>query len=117
LLEIQEDFELNSADLEDMAADLEEILQNIVILLEQSALSAPQLTVAELNDRFSHIIRMPTFIPVNRACAKHARVGVFAGYIGVNVRLALRGPGPQPGKRARNNQAIDQCIEQVLGSC
>ncbi len=67
MLEIQEDFELNSADLEDMAADLEEILQNIVILLEQSALSAPQLTVAELNDRFSHIIRMPTFNPVNRA--------------------------------------------------
>jgi len=67
LLEIQEDFELNNADLEDMASDLEEILQNIIVLLEQSALATPELTVAELNEHFSHVIRMPTFIPVNRA--------------------------------------------------
>ena len=67
LLEIQEDFELNKVDLTGMAADLEEILQNIIVLLEQSALATPELTVAELNDQFSHIIRMPTFIPVNRA--------------------------------------------------
>lgn len=67
LLEIQEDFELSDADLKDMASDLEEILQNIIVLLEQSALATPELTVAELNEHFSHVIRMPTFIPVNRA--------------------------------------------------
>ncbi len=40
----------------------------------------------------------------------------FAGYIGVKARFTLSGRWPQPGKRARNNQPIDQCIEQVLGS-
>ena len=69
LLEIQEDFELNKSVLEQMTARLEEIIQSMLVLQEQSALASPSLPVAELNENFVSISRMASFIPVNRAYA------------------------------------------------
>ncbi len=69
LLEIQEDFELNKLTLEEMTARLEGIIRSMLVLQEQSALASPSLPVAELNENFGAVSRMPTFIPVNRAYA------------------------------------------------
>ena len=69
LLEIQEDFELNKLVLEGSTADLEGIIRSTLVLQEQSALAAPSMSVSELNENFSQIFNMPTFLVVNRAYA------------------------------------------------
>ncbi len=69
LLEIQEDFELNKLVLEQMTARLEEIIRSMLVLQEQSALASPSLSVAELNEHFTQVSRMASFMPVNRAYA------------------------------------------------
>lgn len=66
-LEIQEDFQLNKSHLESTVNRLEEIIRSMIVLQEQAALAAPSLPVAELNEKFSLLGSMPTFIPVNRA--------------------------------------------------
>lgn len=67
LSEIQEDFELNKARLETTIAHLEKAIQNVLFLHEQAALAEPNVSAQELNDRFTSISSMPTFIPVDRA--------------------------------------------------
>lgn len=67
LIEIQEDFELNKSRLSNEIARLETILRAMLVLQEQSALATPSLPVAQLNEQFSSIHAMPTFIPVSRA--------------------------------------------------
>ena len=67
LSEIQEDFGLNKARLETTIRDLEKAIQNVVFLHEQAALHEPTASAQELNDRFTSISSMPTFIPVDRA--------------------------------------------------
>ena len=69
LLEIQEDFEANRAKLNDSIANLEGILQSLLVLHEQAALEVPGLPVQDLNTEFRSITSMPAFFPVNRAYA------------------------------------------------
>jgi len=69
LLEIRDDFELNESSLKGSAARLEEIIRSMLLLHEQSVLESPSLSTAELNEKFSEIGSMPSFIPVNRAYA------------------------------------------------
>jgi hypothetical protein len=67
LLDIQEDLELNKSRLNESIAESESVIRNMLVLQKQSALSAPGLSVTELNEKFSSIQSMPTFIPVTRA--------------------------------------------------
>jgi hypothetical protein len=67
LLDIREDFELNRTRLLGEIAALERITRNMIVLQEQSALPAPVLSIAELNDAFRSIQDMPTFVPASRA--------------------------------------------------
>jgi hypothetical protein len=67
LTELREDFELNQSRLDNSLAELEEIAHNMVALHESAALKTPNLSVAELNQKFRSMGNMPTFIPVNRA--------------------------------------------------
>lgn len=67
LLELREDFEINKFYLEDSIAECALIISDMSELIAQSALTAPTLSVAELNEMFSSIQSMPTFMPVTRA--------------------------------------------------
>jgi hypothetical protein len=67
LLDIREDFELNKTQLHQSIAELESIARDMIVLQQQSALPEPGLPVAELNEKFRSIQKMPTFIPVSRA--------------------------------------------------
>src|SRR3970040_1708301 len=67
LLDIQEDLELNKSRLNESIAESESVIRNMLVLQKQSALSPPGLSVTELNEKFSSIQSMPTFIPVTRA--------------------------------------------------
>jgi len=69
LLEIREDFEANKSRLESSIANLERIIQSMLVLHEQAALEVPSLSAQELNNEFRAISSMPTFFPVNRAYA------------------------------------------------
>ena len=57
LLELQEDFEQNKSRLEDEAAAFEVIARSMLVLQEQSALEPPSMSVSELNENFSQIIK------------------------------------------------------------
>ena len=67
LQEIREDFELNRAQLLQSTTRLEEIIQDMLVLAQQSTQDSPSLSVEELNTRFTLVGDMPTFLPVNRA--------------------------------------------------
>jgi len=67
LLELQDDFELNKLSLEDLTAELEDTIRSMLILLEQSALATPSMSVSDLNQNFSQTINMAAFFPVDRA--------------------------------------------------
>ena len=67
IIEINEDLDLDKASLQLSIVALEEIVSNMVFLLEQSVLTTPSATVADLNRRFISIHSMPTFIPVSRS--------------------------------------------------
>lgn len=69
LQELIEDFEANRAALDDSISHFEEILDAMTMLLGQSAKDSPTWTVAQLNDAFRHVHRMPTFIAVMRTYA------------------------------------------------
>ncbi len=69
MLEIREDFELNESNLKVTTAGLEQIIRSMLVLHEQSALGAPSLSVADLNENLKKIGSMPAFFPVNRAYA------------------------------------------------
>jgi hypothetical protein len=63
LLELQEDFKQNKSRLEDQAAEFEETARSMSVLQEQSALDSPSMSVSELNEHFSQIIKIvPTRI-------------------------------------------------------
>ena len=66
LVSIREDFEANRALLERSIARYENIIRSMTALLEQSALSEPNLEVTELNQKFSLIQSMPTFFRITR---------------------------------------------------
>ena len=67
LQEIREDFELNRSSLLDQINDAEQIIRSMIVLHEQSTLENPTLSIAELNDKFSLINHMPTFVIATRA--------------------------------------------------
>jgi hypothetical protein len=69
LQELLEDFEANREALVDSTRRFEAILDAMTALLVQSAMDEPDWTVAQLNDAFHHIHRMPTFIAVVRTYA------------------------------------------------
>ncbi len=69
LQEIQEDFELNQSSLHEEINRLEQIIRSMIILHEQSTLGDPSLSIAELNESFSLIQSMPTFVIATRAYA------------------------------------------------
>ena len=66
LVSIREDFEANRALLERSISRYENIIRSMTALLEQSALSEPNLEVTELNQKFSLIQSMPTFFRITR---------------------------------------------------
>ena len=67
LQEIREDFEANQANLQSETRKLENIIRAMIVLHEQSVLDAPSLSAVELNENFSEINDMPTFVVTNRA--------------------------------------------------
>ncbi len=67
LQEIREDFELNRSSLLDQINDAEQIIRSMIALHEQSTLDTPTLSVAELNEKFTLINHMPTFVIATRA--------------------------------------------------
>lgn len=69
LEELREDFEVNNTALLESISSLEEIITAMTAVLEQSAMDTPDWSIGELNDAFSYINQMPTFIPVERAFA------------------------------------------------
>ncbi|HMB61047.1 MAG TPA: hypothetical protein VKN35_14135 [Xanthomonadales bacterium] len=69
LQEIREDLELNRDNLQLSTANLEQITSDMLELLEQSRLPAYESPVTQLNQKFSSILNMPTFMPVSRAYA------------------------------------------------
>jgi hypothetical protein len=62
LQEIREDFELNKSSLHGQISDAEQVLRGMIALHEQSTLVEPSLSVVELNENFSLINHMPTFV-------------------------------------------------------
>jgi hypothetical protein len=69
LLELQEDLELNKSRLEDQTAELGGIARSMQVLLAQSVLESPSMSVTELNENFSQITNMTSMYLVNRAYA------------------------------------------------
>ncbi|HSD68412.1 MAG TPA: hypothetical protein VLB07_02610 [Woeseiaceae bacterium] len=67
LQEIREDFVLNRASLLDQISDAEQIIRGMIALHEQSTLDVPTLSIAELNETFTLINHMPTFVIATRA--------------------------------------------------
>jgi hypothetical protein len=67
LQEIREDFEFNRASLLDQISETEQIIRSMVTLHQQSTLENPTLSIAELNENFSSISVMPTFVIATRA--------------------------------------------------
>ncbi len=67
LQEIREDFELNKSSLHEQISDAEQIIRSMIVLHEQSTLVEPSLSVVELNENFSLINNMPTFVIATRA--------------------------------------------------
>jgi hypothetical protein len=67
LIEIREDFDANKIRLKNSIAALEDIQGSMLALLEQSALPIPNLSANSLNQEFSKIQNMPTFMPISRA--------------------------------------------------
>ena len=67
LEEFSEDFLQDHKEYENVKVKLISILKSMVILLEQSALSEPNLSVQELNDHFKKIQDMPTYTGTDRA--------------------------------------------------
>ena len=69
LQEIREDFELNKSSLHEQISDVEQIIRSMIVLHEQSTLVDPSLSIVELNEKFSLINHMPTFVIATRAYA------------------------------------------------
>jgi hypothetical protein len=67
LQEIREDFELNRSSLLGQINDAEQIIRSMIALHQQSTLENPTLSIAELNENFSLINHMPTFVIATRA--------------------------------------------------
>jgi hypothetical protein len=67
LQEIREDFELNRSSLLGQINDAEQIIRSMIALHQQSTLDDPTLSIAELNEKFSLINHMPTFVIATRA--------------------------------------------------
>jgi hypothetical protein len=67
LQEIREDFELNQSSLHEQISDAEQIIRSMIVLHEQSTLVEPSLSVVKLNENFSLINHMPTFVIATRA--------------------------------------------------
>jgi len=67
LQEIREDFELNKSSLHEQISDVEQIIRSMIVLHEQSTLVEPSLSIMELNENFSLINNMPTFVIATRA--------------------------------------------------
>lgn len=67
LKELQEDFEANDAYLSNSIDRLEEIIQSMILLHEQSRLDSPELDATALNTAFSLVQSMPSFLAVERA--------------------------------------------------
>ena len=67
LQEIREDFELNKSSLHEQISDVEQIIRSMIVLHEQSTLVDPSLSIVELNENFSLINNMPTFVIATRA--------------------------------------------------
>ncbi len=67
LQEIREDFELNQSSLHEQISDAEQIIRSMIVLHEQSTLVEPSLSVVKLNENFSLINNMPTFVIATRA--------------------------------------------------
>ncbi len=67
LQEIREDFELNKSSLHEQISDVEQIIRSMIVLHEQSTLVESSLSIAELNENFSLINDMPTFVIATRA--------------------------------------------------
>ena len=69
LQEIREDFELNRSSLHEQISDVEQIIRSMIVLHEQSTLVESSLSIVELNENFSLINDMPTFVIATRAYA------------------------------------------------
>ena len=67
LREIREDFELNRINLDNSIASLESIVRSVLALHEAAIADTSSMSVSELNEEFTAISSMPTFIPVDRA--------------------------------------------------
>ena len=67
LEEIREDFEFNKSSLHEQISGAEHIIRSMIVLHEQSTLVEPSLSVVELNEKFSSINNMPSFVIVTRA--------------------------------------------------
>ena len=67
LQEIREDFELNKSSLHEQISDVEQIIRSMIVLHEQSTLVESSLSIVELNENFSLINDMPTFVIATRA--------------------------------------------------
>jgi hypothetical protein len=69
LLEIREDFEANRSSLQGQIARAEQTIRDMLILQTQSTLAEPSISLAELNERFSSVTVMPSFVVSTRAYA------------------------------------------------
>ncbi len=67
LQEIREDFELNRSSLHEQISDVEQIIRSMIVLHEQSTLVESSFSIVELNQNFSLINDMPTFVIATRA--------------------------------------------------
>jgi len=67
LQEIREDFELNRSSLQEQISDVEQIIRSMIVLHEQSTLVESSFSIVELNQNFSLINDMPTFVIATRA--------------------------------------------------
>ena len=77
LVEIREDFDANKSLLNDAIDFYERIIRSMIALQEQSPLTTPTLSVSELNEKFSLIQSMPTFIAISRTHTILTRSGDF----------------------------------------
>ncbi len=66
LAEIREDFDANKLALSSSIGGTEENILSMIALHEQSSLSTPTMSVSELNEKFSLVQSMPTFIAIRR---------------------------------------------------
>ena len=75
IVELSEDFQLDQKEYEEVRDKLVKIMISMALILEQSSMPVPNLSVQELNNHFTKIHDMPTYMGTDRPGTWHGEPG------------------------------------------